>query len=517
MESIRTDVVVVGTGGAGMAAAITAAEGGAKVVVLEKRPFPGGASNTPVVLGVVRNDPEYRDRAFQVHMNMTRWTANPHLVRNWVNMTGELIEWLPRQGVEFSAQPVVSTPLERMGTERGFGGGFPNGYSILDVYLLKAEGQGHGGSVMIKALVAKELGIDVRLGTPVKQLLQNDGVVHGVIAEGKDGQVRIESKAVVLACGGFGDNREMVSRYNGFDLPYDPDRTAREGRLFMLCNHLKLTGECIQMAWEAGADRGGMSVSLMNNIPDPGIRPPGNTPWVSLNQMRAMQEQPYLWVNQHGERFIDESNSNDHFTMGQAIARQKDHFGTLIFDADTARHLETDGPDYQYFVWNVKVLEDIEGQFRKTMELGNPHTVMTDSLDELAKRLDIDPKALSRTVDEYNRCCDRGKDSLFCKDPKFLRPVRKPKFFALRNCIGAYGSIGGIKTNGNLQAVARNLDPIPGLYAAGDVAIAGIYGEPPLLGSAVVSFALASGRIAAQAILRRLASEHADAELAAAR
>jgi fumarate reductase flavoprotein subunit len=501
-----------------MATAITAVEGGAKVIVLEKRPFPGGASNTPTYLGVVRKDPAYRDKAFQVHMEMTRWTANPQLVRNWVNMTGELIEWLPKQGVEFSAEPVLSTPLEKMGTELGFGGGFPKGYSTLDVYLLKAEGKGHGGATMIKALVkrAKELGVDLRLGTAVKQLLHENGVVRGVIAEGKEGQVRIDAKAVVLASGGFGDNPEMLSRYNGYGMKYDPDRTARQGRLFMLCSNLKLTGECIQMAWEAGAAPGGMGVSLMKDIPDPGIRPAGNAPWISLNQMRPMAEQPYLWVNQNGERFIDEGFGNDHFTMGQAIARQKDHFGTLIFDANTAHYLETHGPDLQYFVWYVPVLEDIEGQFRKTMELGNPHTVMADSLEELATRLDIDPNALRRTVDDYNKCCDQGRDTLFCKDPKYLQPVRKPKFFALRHCIGAYGSIGGIKTNADLQAVTPDLDPIPGLYAAGDVTIAGLYGDPPLMGTAVVSFALASGRIAAQAILRELASEHAQAELASA-
>ena len=91
MEHLETDVVILGTGGAGMAAAITAAEGGARVVVLEKRPFPGGASNTPVVLGTVAKDAAYRDKAFKVFMEMTHWTGNADLVRSYVDMSGQLL------------------------------------------------------------------------------------------------------------------------------------------------------------------------------------------------------------------------------------------------------------------------------------------------------------------------------------------------------------------------------------------------------------------------------------------
>ena len=150
MEYIKTDVVVLGTGGAGMAAALTAAEGGASVVVLEKRPFPGGASNTPVGFGAVRKDQAFRDKAFKIHMKMTHWTANADLVRAWIDKSGETPEWLAGEGVEFNPAPSKLT-LENMGQPSEMGG-FPSGYNISDFFMLPPRGRGHGGAIMIKRL-----------------------------------------------------------------------------------------------------------------------------------------------------------------------------------------------------------------------------------------------------------------------------------------------------------------------------------------------------------------------------
>ena len=131
MERMITNVVVLGTGGAGMAAAITAAEGGARVAVLEKRPFPGGASNTPVGFGYVRKDQAFRDKAFEVHMDMTRWAGNADLVRAWINMSSELPEWMEKMGVPLTI-PTPHLPLEKMGQPSDFGG-FPAGYNISEM------------------------------------------------------------------------------------------------------------------------------------------------------------------------------------------------------------------------------------------------------------------------------------------------------------------------------------------------------------------------------------------------
>lgn len=108
VEHIKADVSVLGTGGAGMAAAITASEGGAKVIILEKRPFPGGTSNTPVGFVFVKNNRKSRDKAFDVHMDETLWTANADLVRAFVNVSGEVPGWLMSMGVQAEIQNQTS-------------------------------------------------------------------------------------------------------------------------------------------------------------------------------------------------------------------------------------------------------------------------------------------------------------------------------------------------------------------------------------------------------------------------
>ena len=137
MEKLTVDIAVLGTGGAGMTAAIRAAEGGAKVVILEKRPCPGGTSNTPMCVAVTKKDQEYRDKAFEVHMAMTQQAGNGPLVRAWLNKSGEIPEFLERQGYKLGDK-FASATLETMGKVRGYGVGFPNGYFVHDVSFLKS-------------------------------------------------------------------------------------------------------------------------------------------------------------------------------------------------------------------------------------------------------------------------------------------------------------------------------------------------------------------------------------------
>jgi fumarate reductase flavoprotein subunit len=505
MEYLKSDVVVLGTGGAGLAAAITMAEGGAKVIVLEKRPFPGGASNTPIATGGVRNDQAYKDRAFKVFMNTTHWTGNAELVKAWIETSTGLMDWLSRMDVEYF--PVSQLALEELGNPPGDAGGFPKGFAIGDHYFLKGEGKGHGGAVMIRKLVtsAKELGIDVRMSTPGRKILKAGGRITGIYAEDKDGNpLHIETKAVVVATAGFNDNPEMIKKYSGYGFTLDPSGTCREGNFFNLCLGTKFTGDGIEMAWEAGAAKGSVGVPPFNHVPGPGII--GNMPWIMLSQARVIQEQPYLWVNSQGRRFMDEGLMNDHFTSGGLIARQKGKWASIVFDEETRTHMEQVGVDFTYFVFNSKTLTDIEGDLRGVIAKGNKHVFITDTLEDLARQMGIDPVALKETVDRYNGFCEKGHDDDFAKEPRFLRPVRKGKFYAVRTFSTAYHTIGGIKVNGRTEVLSEEGEVIPGLYAAGDIIAAELYGDPPTLGFGNLSFALSSGLIAGKSALKYLKS-----------
>jgi len=128
---------------------------------------------------------------------------------------------------------------------------------------------------------------------------------------------------------------------------------------------------------------------------------------------------------------------------------------------------------------------------------------MADSLEELATRIGVDQAALADTVNEYNRMCDHGRDALFGKQAKYLRPLLGPRFYAAEYHPGGLGTLGGIKINDRAEVLDAGERVIPGLYAAGSDANT-IYGDtyPYVLPGNTMGFALNSGRIAAESILR---------------
>jgi fumarate reductase flavoprotein subunit len=200
---------------------------------------------------------------------------------------------------------------------------------------------------------------------------------------------------------------------------------------------------------------------------------------------------------------MDESLKTDHVTTANILARQREKCAVLIFDEDTRRQMEK-ALDYIYFIFPAEKLDDVEGDMRNAIDLGNRHVFVADTLEDLAHQADIDPAELQRTVDAYNDCCKKGHDDQFAKNPKFLRPVKRGRFYGLRTYCSSYGTVGGIKVNGRTEVLTETLDVIPGLYAAGDIIVGEIFGDPPILGLTTLDFALTSGRIAGKTVLEYL-------------
>ena len=120
---------------------------------------------------------------------------------------------------------------------------------------------------------------------------------------------------------------------------------------------------------------------------------------------------------------------------------------------------------------------------------------------ELAAKTGINSAGLKKTVDEYNGYCEKGHDDLFAKDPAFLLPVKEPKFYAMRIVCCGYQTIGGIRVNGKTEALTKERKVIPGLYAAGDIIAAELFGDPPINGVGTLGFAISSGLIAGESTL----------------
>lgn len=152
------------------------------------------------------------------------------------------------------------------------------------------------------------------------------------------------------------------------------------------------------------------------------------------------------------------------------------------------------------------LLPDLEKALAAELEKGSVEVFEAGSIRELAGKIGVDPETLEQTVEQYNTFCDKGHDDLFAKDPKYLRPLRGPRFYAIRARTVCLGTMGGIKINEKCEAVDPANKVIPGLYAAGYDA-GGMYGDSyPIRPSSGLSagFAINSGRIAGRNASRSL-------------
>ncbi len=475
-EVLRTDLIVVGAGGSGLAAAVAAAEGGAKVIVFEKQPFPGGSSNYFQGTFAVESEMQRRqyigitrDEVFRNIMDFNHWRANPRLVRAFVNETADTIVWLQKQGVQF-AGPIITSPDA------------PQVYHVVK----------GSGSALVKILVAKaqEKGVDIRLSTPVTGLIKEGGRVIGVIAT-KDGKtIEARGKAVVIATGGYANNKEWIRKYAGFDLGENIIPIASVGKM----------GDGIRMAWEAGAAEEGIGTLEVLRVGPygPGVQMGGH--------LEVTGWQPDLWVNQAGERFCDEGIAFFDSYNGNASARQKGGITYTLFDESIKRTMVENGVDRSVGMNNPPGtrLTNLDKEIAAALEKKNPNVITAGSIEELAGKMGVNAETLQATVVEYNRFCANGRDELFAKDRKYLRPLRGPRFYAMRAITVFLGSKGGIKVNEKMEAVDREEHPIPGLYAVGFDA-GGLYGDSysfkPGPGTSS-AFALNSGRIAARSALK---------------
>jgi len=474
----ETDVVVIGSGVSGLAAAVTTAEGGARVIVFEKERALGGTSNFFHGMFAVESDMQReryitysRDQAFKNIMDYSHWRANPRLVRAIVNESAATIAWLQQQGVEFT-DATINIPDA------------PRTY-----HLVKGKGE-----AVIKALItrAKELGVIIAPAVTVKQILKAGDRITGVIVEENDEDMPVKAKAVIIASGGYANNKEWIKKYTGFEL---------EAEIIPIGNVDKM-GDGIRMAFEVGAADEGLGVLEIFRTGPIGLE------FAMGSNIEHVASQPDLWVNNQGERFCDESVAFVDTYVGNVNARQKECYSYSIFDTSIVQQLTDNGVvkamvmDFPPGTRTTDLARELEAALRKP----NDNVFEADSIPELAEKTGVNPEALKATVDEYNGYCEKGHDDLFAKDPKYLRSLKGPKFYAIKARTVFLGTLGGIKINHKTEVVDKKGNVIPGLYAAGYDA-GGMYGDGYSFKDSSglsSSFATNSGRIAGKNALKYL-------------
>lgn len=489
MKQLETDIVVIAAGTAGLPAAVTAAEHGARVIAFEKRGFTGGTGNRAnMILGVQSRLQREKginltvEEAYKIHMEWTHWRVDARLVSAFYRKSGSTIDWLQDMGVEFadfrqmSSMPgAAPRPITTHVVK-----GIPPGP--------KQIGQA-AAAMKILTRRAKELGVQFYLKTPVKKILKRGGRIVGVIAQDDTGQeIRVKAKAVIVATGGFSDNNEMMKEYTGYE----------QGKDMYSFKTLGVKGDGIRMAWAVGAGKSEMHMGLMHHLPPPAAGPGGTS-----SEFSAFQKPTNIMVNFLGERFVSEDLGGSHAVVGNSISIQPGRGAFMIFDGATEKYYEEHkeerfgGPGSQYVTFKH---EDLDDNIREIQAKGYKYLYMADTLEDLCAQTGINLGGLLRTIDEYNQACALGRDDVFFKNPQYLRPFNKeqPKFYAGRFFCGAYNTVGGIKINYKTEVLTEDSQVIPGLYAAGADANA-IYGHTYVsLAGNYMGFAINTGRIAGE-------------------
>ncbi len=491
-KKLKADLVIIGGGGAGLAAALAAAENGCKsIIVLEKAGSATGSTGMAHDIFGAESPVQKRqgidapkDKLFKIAMEWAHWTKiNPRIVRAFIDKSGDTIGWLEKKGLSFELIQY-----------------FPN-----QVPLVRHSVMGHGNALM-KTLRdnCQELGVKIFTRTPGKKILRDrKGKISGVVAESKEGKLMVTAKSVIITTGGYGNNKEMLKKY----CPYFHDTITYDGPP-------SNTGDGIRMATEIGAATAGLGAL---NLHGPFLRPKSASDVMTMDAKGVdgvpvrislwflAWEPEMIWVNKNGRRFIDEGYQLAFFAFGNAVALQPDGIAYTLFDSRTLRLIEEEGlirPGAASRANWLPVaaatpLPGLEKEVQKQADKGD--LKISNSLNDIAKWMGAAPAVLKATIDEYNAACDDKHDSLFAKDRKYLLPLRTPPYYAIKGHLGLCDAYGGIKINENMEALDTEDKPIPGLYAAGSTA--GCWESESYcyrLTGHLVGFALNSGRIAGE-------------------
>lgn len=460
------DVVVVGVGAAGAAAALSAHENRARVLVVEKCPEETAGGNTRVSGGgfFINQDPE-RAAVYLRSLNGSRAVAED-VVATWAAETAKNSDWLRGLGAAVGQTGDYQTRPEYAEVDGSdcYGGmdtiGGEMGQSLLYDFLLSA---------------LSGRGIEIRFDTRAEELLVEEGAVCGVRVNGPGGRALIRARGgVVLATGGFAGNPGMVRDF----LPLED---------YVLWGSPNNTGDGHRMAQSVGADLWHMD----NMMGITGIDIGKETgmflaPWAAKS---------FVFVAPDGRRFIDETAPNRHGHVKRNGHEELFPLSSfhMVFDESMRRAGPLSPPKETLPVgWNL-LMNQHEWSGDNSVEVANGQIHRADTLRELAGPMGVDPDTLDRTITHYNSACEEGRDDHFGRPAATLAPVARPPFYALRVVPLLGWTDGGPRRDGR----ARVLDPrgkaIEGLYVAGEASATYSWTKD---GGFHIADALAFGRVA---------------------
>ncbi|MDO5293532.1 MAG: FAD-dependent oxidoreductase [bacterium] len=494
-EELTCDVVVVGAGAAGSAAALSAAENGAKVIIIEKTANVSGAGTMAGVLFADHSSLQKEagkevdsEWLYDEYVEASLSTCNTRLVTNIIQNSAKTVDWLLDSGVRLAL------------LDAGHGAQY-NHVGMPTT----AHGYQDGGTVAIETLLekVKENGGEVRFETTGQSIIKdNDGTVSGVIATTGDGkELHINAGSVVIATGGYGGNPEMMEKYFG--------TKAGTGLI------ASATGDGINMAWDAGAAEFGTEVAQWFGMKyGPEAKQMENS-----KELTELVRNPLLFVNNRGQRFGNEEEAYEsgalsslmysqpdgemYIMVPESIVNEVKEKGLADVFVDRWAHMYGKGITFMESGHEQNIDKATEAlrtpkDYTKTLEDAVKCGVAKKgTIKDLAKELNME--YLNDEVARYNEFCKTGNDVDFHKDKKFLDSIGdNEQVYAVKVVTRCLGTLGGVKINENIQAVDNNDVAIPNLYVAGADA-GGMYGNNYVVfEGGTLGFAYTSGRLAGE-------------------
>ncbi len=432
-ETVTADVVVVGAGTTGMAAALAAGQAGAKTILIEKgETFMAHGGHNGSTGSRLQKELGIQIDKDQVFQELVRWYGNKadaKLIGLWLDKNGETMDWL----LDMAKAAGITVSLYQ----------FPRPMTIKDEYYKEWPtahmfgGMSQANVLKLLETNAKAKGVEVRYKTPAVQLIrEGKGRVTGVVAKNDKGDyVQFNAKnAVILATGDYGHDPEMMQKYCAWAVGVP--------NIYMPAIN---TGDGHKMGLWVGA--------AMEEAP--------HAPMIHILSGTFTAE-PFLHVNILGERYENEDVPNQYLANG--LVRQPGMAYWTVYDANW--------PDQ---VWKLgaglgKIVEVTDATRKSFADaVANGTVQQADTIEALAEKIKVPVETFKATVARYNELAKQGKDPDFGKRPDRLTPIAKAPFYASKGTPSLLVVVGGLKINAQGQVLDADRKVIPGLYAAGNV------------------------------------------------
>ncbi|HIW75964.1 MULTISPECIES: FAD-dependent oxidoreductase [Gordonibacter] len=435
-EEKTYDVVVVGAGTGGVPAALSALEEGATVAVLQKESKPVAQGGTCSGVLLDQSDEQGVMNYLQGFLEDCRWRADRKLAETYCKYSGEAIRWTQVRTAEAGFPPYQVRPTAVAEYDDG-------SKCARRSIVFGPKPYNNGTMIEHLAEFAASKGVEFFYSTPGVQLIKDDsGRVTGVV--GKDGNKFIKfnaTKGVILSTGDYQNNQSLVERYCPDVKEFDRKQNNK-------------TGDGILMSMAAGA----------------GLVPVGHAHMMHDFDSGPMFNEPFLMVNENGERFMNEDCV---FEEVNCVLRNQPKPGwySQIFDDNYIEQVTdwggkpTDKEKIKVYMPAVEMDRSAESGANVIESLIDTHCC--DTLDELAEKLGIPADALKKSVARYNEMVDAGFDEDFGKQKKYLKKIEKAPFWGIHKHVRVSALCAGVTVNENYQALSTDGEVIEGLWVTG--------------------------------------------------